>query len=72
MLGITKTSSTSWIMNERCTGMEAHDDHSPQSQELDEESYEPPVTSSPAPSADDASDVSHDDKESTKATCGIL
>ena len=51
--------------------MEAHDDCSSESQELDEESYEPPLTSSPAPSADDASDGSHDDQESTKPTSGI-
>ena len=41
--------------------MEAHDDCSSESQELDEESYKPPLRSSLAPPADDASDGSHDD-----------
>ena len=60
----------SGIINESRTGMKAHDDPSSESEESDEESYGPPPTSSPAPSADDASDESHDAQESTNATSG--
>jgi hypothetical protein len=61
----------SGIINESRTGMEGHDDLSSEYKELDEESYGPPLTSSPAPSTDDTSDASHDDQETTNATSDI-
>ncbi|EDQ98933.1 uncharacterized protein LACBIDRAFT_335525 [Laccaria bicolor S238N-H82] len=61
----------SGIINESHTGIEGQDDLSSESKELDEESYGPPLTSSPAPSADEASDGSPDVQDSTNATSGI-